>query len=110
VTECKDIFRLKLGTDSLANVKPLVTYLREDAEPVRRSARKYAPRQLKFVRDNIRVLEDLTLVYRNSEAEWASPPHILSKPGPGQYRMTVNLRGPNASIKFDSMANAKRTG
>jgi hypothetical protein len=57
VTECKDVFRLKLGTDPPANVKPLVIKLRDGAEPVRMSARKYAPPQLKFMRDKIREIE-----------------------------------------------------
>jgi hypothetical protein len=98
VTECKDVFRLKLGADPPANVK-LVIKLRDGAEPVRMSARKYAPPQLKFMRDKIRELKELGLVYKNTEAEWASPPLILSKPGPDQYRMTVDLRVPNASTK-----------
>jgi Reverse transcriptase (RNA-dependent DNA polymerase) len=38
-------------------------------------------------------------VYKNTGAEWASPPLILPKPGPDQYRMTVDLRVPNASTK-----------
>jgi hypothetical protein len=49
VTECKDVFRHKLGADPRANVKPLVIKLRDGAEPVRMSARKYAPPQLKFM-------------------------------------------------------------
>jgi hypothetical protein len=32
VTECKDVFRLKLGADPPANVKPLVIKLRDCAE------------------------------------------------------------------------------
>jgi hypothetical protein len=43
-------------------VKPLVIKLRDGAEPVRMSARKYAPPQLKFMRDKIRELEELGLV------------------------------------------------
>jgi hypothetical protein len=82
-----------------ANVKPLVIKLREGAEPVRMSARKYAPPQLNFMRDNIRELEELGLVYKNTGAEWDSPPLILPKPRPDQYRMTVYLRVPNASNK-----------
>jgi hypothetical protein len=35
VTECKDVFRLKLGADPPTNVKPLVIKLRDGAEPVR---------------------------------------------------------------------------
>jgi hypothetical protein len=82
VTESKDIFRLKLGADPPANVKPLFIKLRDGAEPVRMSARKYAPPQLKFVRDKIRELYELGLVYKNTGAEWASPPLILTKEGP----------------------------
>jgi hypothetical protein len=99
VTECKDVFRLNLGADPPVNVKPLVIKLRDGTEPVRMSARKYAPPQLKFMRDKIRELEELGLVYKNTGAEWASPPLILPKPGPDQYRMTVDLRVPNASTK-----------
>jgi hypothetical protein len=62
VAECKDIFRLNLGADPPANVKPLVIKLRDGAEPVRMSARKYAPPQLKFMRDKISELEELSLV------------------------------------------------
>jgi hypothetical protein len=56
VAECKDVFRLKLGADSPANVKPLVIKLCDGAEPVRMSARKYAQPQLKFMRDKRREL------------------------------------------------------
>jgi hypothetical protein len=33
VTECKDIFRLKLGSDPPANVEPLVIKLRDVQKP-----------------------------------------------------------------------------
>jgi hypothetical protein len=99
VTECKDVFRLKLDADPPVNVKPLVIKLRDGVGPVRMSSRKYAPPQLKFMRDKIRELEELGLVYKNTGAEWASPPLILPKPGPDQHRMTVDLRVPNASLK-----------
>jgi hypothetical protein len=46
VTECKDVFMLKLGADPPVNVKPLVITLRDNAEPVRMSARNYTPPQL----------------------------------------------------------------
>jgi hypothetical protein len=79
--------RLKLSADppanvKPANVKPLVTKLRDGAETVRMSARKYAPPLLKFTRDKIRELEELGLVYKKTGEEWASPPLILPKPGP----------------------------
>jgi hypothetical protein len=65
-------------------VKPLVIKLRDGAEPVRMSARKYAPPLLKFMRDKMRELEEMGLVYKNTGAEWASPSLILSKPGTDQ--------------------------
>jgi hypothetical protein len=99
VTEHKNVFRLKMGADSPANVKPLVIKLRKGTEPMRMSARKYAPPQLKFMRDKIREPEELGLIYKNTGAEWASPPLILPKPGPDRYRMTVDLRVPNSSTK-----------
>jgi hypothetical protein len=40
VTKCKNIFRLKLGADTPANMKSIVIKLREGAEPVLISARK----------------------------------------------------------------------
>jgi hypothetical protein len=82
---------LNLGADPPANVKPLVIKLHDGAEHVRRSARRYAPPQLKFMRDKIHELEELGLMYKNTGAERASPPLILPKPGPDQYRMTVDL-------------------
>jgi hypothetical protein len=66
MTECKDVFRLKLGADPPTNVKPLFIKLRDGAKPVRMSARKYAPPQLNFMRDKIRELEKLGLGYENT--------------------------------------------
>jgi hypothetical protein len=59
--------------------------------------------------DKIRELEEMGLVYKNTGAEWASPPLILPKPGPDQYRMTVDLRVSSASTKPTTwpMANLK---
>jgi hypothetical protein len=47
----------------------------------------------------IHELEELGLVYKNTEAERVRPPLILPKPGSDQYRMTIDLRVPNASTK-----------
>jgi hypothetical protein len=69
VTECKDIFWLKMGTDPLANVKTLFIKLRDFAESERMSARKYASSQLKLMRDKIRELEDLNLVFKGTRSE-----------------------------------------
>jgi hypothetical protein len=55
--------------------------------------------QLEFMREKICELAELELVYMNTGAEWTSCPLILPKPGPDQYRMTVDLRVPNESTK-----------
>jgi hypothetical protein len=99
VTECKDVFRLKPGAEIPANVKPLVIKLSNCAEPVRMSARKYAPPQLRVMHNKIRELTELRLVRKNTGAEWASPLLILPEPDSNQYRMIVDLRVPNASTK-----------
>jgi hypothetical protein len=61
--------RVQAQARRLANVMPLVIKLCDGAEPVRMSARKFAPPQLKFMRDKIRELEELGLVYKNTGAE-----------------------------------------
>jgi hypothetical protein len=48
--------------------------------------------------DKIHEIEEMGLVCNNTGAEWTSPP-LLPKPGPDQFRMTVDLRVPNASTK-----------
>jgi hypothetical protein len=60
-------------------LKPFVIKLRDGSEYVRISAIKYAPPQLKFMRDKIRELEELKLVYNKSEAEWKGPPGHTSE-------------------------------
>jgi hypothetical protein len=57
-----------------------VIKLLQGAEPARVSACKYAPLQVKFMRDKIRELEEQILVYKNTEAECPSPSLILPKP------------------------------
>jgi hypothetical protein len=62
VTVYKDVLRLKLGADPLANFKQLAIKLCDGAKPVSMSAPKYAPPQLKLMRDKIPELEELNLV------------------------------------------------
>jgi hypothetical protein len=95
VTECKDVSRLKLGADPPANVKPLFIKLRDGEDPVRMSVRKYAPPQLNM-RDKIHELEEMGVVYKNTGAEWASPPLTLPKPGllcAAKYETAVDIMG-----------------
>jgi hypothetical protein len=78
-------------------VNPLVIKLLDGAEPVRMLAHKHALPQLKLMRGKIRKIEELGFVYKNTGSESASLLSILSKPGPDQYWMTVDLCVPIAS-------------
>jgi hypothetical protein len=80
-------------------VKFLVIKLRDGAEPVRVSARMCATPQLMFTRDEIRQLEELNPVHKNSGAESASPQLILMESGPEQYRVKVDLHVLSTSTK-----------
>jgi hypothetical protein len=82
VTEYEGVLRLKLRAEPPANVKPLVITLRGYVKPVRMSARKYAMPHLTFMLHKMRELEELNLVYKNSEAEWASPRSSFRSQGP----------------------------
>jgi hypothetical protein len=98
------VFRLKMGAETPANVKPPVITLRDYADPARTSARKFAPPQLKFMRDKVRDMKELNLVYKHSEVECASPSLILPSPEPDQHLMTVYLYVSNAStIRLHSL-------
>jgi hypothetical protein len=98
VTECKDVFRLKLGADPPASVKPLVIKLRDGAEPVRMSARKYAPPQLKLTLDTIRELDELGSVLGVQEhrsrvgQSSAHPSEARARPVSHDYRSTCTER------------------
>jgi hypothetical protein len=69
VVENDNISKLRLGADPPANLKPIDIKLRDSAKPVSISACTNTPKQLKFMRDNVRELWELNLVYNNSEAE-----------------------------------------
>jgi hypothetical protein len=67
VTEWKDVFRLKLGADSPANVKALVIKLRKDAELLQITVPKYASPQSRFMRDKIASLKSWAWYTRTPE-------------------------------------------
>jgi hypothetical protein len=67
-------FRLRLGQDPPADVRPLKIDLKPDANPKRIPARKYAPPQAQFLAAKL-----LGLVKKNFTSRWAIPPLILPK-------------------------------
>jgi hypothetical protein len=96
---CKNAFRLRLGQDPPAKVRPLVIELKPDAKPKRIPARKYAPSLAQFLSAKMAEMERLGLVKKNVASRWASPPLILPKAGPEKFRFTLDLRYPNSQAE-----------
>lgn len=92
-------FRLRLGQDPPASVRPLKIELKAGAKPKRIPARKYAPPQAVFLSAKMVEMERLGLVKKNMASRWASPPLILPKAGPEKFRFTLDLRYPNSQAE-----------
>jgi hypothetical protein len=91
-------FRLRLGQDPPADVRPLKIELELDSKPKRIPARKYAP-QAQFLAAKMADMERLGLVKKNLASRWASPPLILPKAGPEKFRFTFDQRYPNSQAE-----------
>ena len=94
--EYTDVFRLEFGQDPPVSVEPLRVRLKPDAVPVKCKQRRYPPVHREFLEQHVQELQDAGLVFENHRSRWASPPRIVAKKEPGQYRMTVDTRGVNA--------------
>eukprot|EP00737_Agarophyton_chilense_P003015 gb/GEZJ01003494.1/.p1 GENE.gb/GEZJ01003494.1/~~gb/GEZJ01003494.1/.p1 ORF type:complete len:632 (+),score=64.87 gb/GEZJ01003494.1/:1029-2924(+) len=92
----RDGFRIKLGPDQPAKVRPLSVKLRPNALPFRFAQRRYGPKQRVFIRHTVQQLEKIGAVYKNPNARWASLALALRKPGTDKLRFTVDLRGTTA--------------
>jgi hypothetical protein len=92
-------FRLRLGQDRPADLRPLKIELKPDTKPKRIPARKYAPPQALFLSAKTADMERLGLVNKNLASRWTSPPLILPKAGPEKFRFTLDLRYPNSQAK-----------
>ena len=93
--EFVDIFRTKLGADPPAKVPPMAITLKPDAKPVRVKLRRYSPPQAAFLRHKTDELLRLKLIRRNPTSQWACAPTMVPKPGPEQFRLTIDLRPVN---------------
>lgn len=99
----ENVWRLKLRGDAPAEVTPLEVRVRADARPVRARPRRYTPEQREFMKQFVDQLLKYGLVYRNSNARWASAVHPVARPHAKvddpllkRYRFTVDLRPVNA--------------
>ena len=95
----REVFRIKLGRDPPASVRPLQIALKAKAGVRRASQRRYAPPQHDFICSTIKKLEKVGAVYKNPTSQWASPALAVAKPCKEGFRFTVDLRGPNADTE-----------
>lgn len=86
-----EIFRTVLGSDPPCKVSPMEIRFLKDAVPIRVKTGRYAQAQAEFLREEVEKLERLGLVKKNSSSSWASAPIIVPKPGPEQFRFTVDF-------------------
>jgi Reverse transcriptase (RNA-dependent DNA polymerase) len=92
-------FKLRLGQDPPADVRPLKIELKMDANPKRIPARKYAPPQAQSLAAKMADMEQLGLAKKNLASRCESPPIILPKAGPEKFRFTLDLRYPDSQAE-----------
>lgn len=88
-------FRLQIGCDPPVKVTPLKVRLKPDAQPVKCSARRLSPLHANHVAKHIKELVDAGYLRRNNRSRHASPPRVVAKSTPGEFRMTIDLRAQN---------------
>ena len=96
LVEYADVFRLSFGSDPPVDIEPLRVRLREGAQPIKCKNRRYPAAHQAYLEEHIKELEDAGLMTPNHRSRWASPPRVVPKKEPNQYRMTVDLRAVNA--------------
>ena len=79
VFEFRDIGGLRLSADAPAKVTPLKVHLKPGAGPRRATARRYAPKHLDFMRKQIKSLEEMGYIRRNTHSQWSSPLLIVCR-------------------------------
>ena len=94
--ERKAVFRVEFANDEPVKVTPMKVKLKEGAEPVMCRSRRYPPLHRDYMKKHMEELEANGLVFKNPDARWGSAPRIVPKKEPGEFRMTVDLRGVNA--------------
>jgi hypothetical protein len=92
-------YRLRLGQDRPADVRPLKIEMKADSKPNRIPARKYSPPQAQFLGAKMSEMESLGLVKKNLTSRWSSPPLILPRAVPEKFRFPLDLRYPNSQTE-----------
>jgi hypothetical protein len=100
VEEFKDVWRLNLGNDGHAKVKPMKIELVENAEIRQwRGMRKYSETQRQFMHEEVEMLIRMGVVERVTGAHAITSPVVVTKKSDGSYRLCVDLREVNRNTK-----------
>ena len=97
--EYKDVFRVRLGPGPPARVDPMRISLLPDAPPCITKLRRYPVEQREYMSKFVHTLLEYGFAIPNANAEWASAPLLVQKPGTSKYRMTFDLRRVNRCTK-----------
>lgn len=95
--EFKDVFRIWLDADGPAKFESLRVVLRDSVEPYRAGSRRYSDEQLAALREHIRDLLDMGLIYCNNSSRSACPALIMRK-SDGTNRVVVDNRPVNSNM------------
>lgn len=90
-----NVFRTTFSKGEPAKIPPLELHLKANAKPVQVKLRKYNNSQRRFLTKLVSKLLEANLIYANPSSRWACAPHLVPKPGPAEWRFTVDLRPVN---------------
>jgi hypothetical protein len=94
--EYEDIFALKLDKKTPCKFKPLRVIMPADVRPIRARPSPLPAAKRAFMQQETAQLARYGMIFANPTSSWAHPLHVIPKPGPAQYRLTVDLRQGNA--------------
>jgi hypothetical protein len=89
----QEVFRTSFGQDPPVKVQPLKVRLKSGAELVKSSTRRYPPLHREYMESHTAECIKHGLVYVNPRS---TAPRIVPKKNPGEFRMTIDVRGVNA--------------
>ena len=99
VRSYKDVFALTLGENEAARIRPMEVELIPGAVPRKfkfRTTTNVAAQQA--LEREVKILENLGIIRRNTMAVWVAPTMLVPKPGkPGEWRVVIDLRWINSN-------------
>ena len=90
-----DVFRISFYSGSPAKLRPLKIEMFPDARPAKVRLRNYSQEQKWFLSDMVKKLVEHGMSYPNPTSARACATLLVSKPGPAQFRFTIDLRSVN---------------